>query len=141
MRQAPAQPAEVETEGMDLETWLRFRWARADTTAGRTLRSVAKALGILLPMRRTIAPPVPEPAMRRTKPVLAESPDAIPSSTLDGIALDTEAEGVAHDVDESPEPATDESLPDNRYDDESAWTHYASLFDALPLHPENRGWP
>ena len=126
-RYLPSLPSRLVPADMTIADWLRERWSSADKTVRHSLRLLADALNIPLPLRRTQAVPAKDPADTRR------------------------SESTRHP--NHGEPAPSESLPevpaefqpDGRQwsdDDADGWTPSESLTEALhdALAPEDRGW-
>ena len=124
-RYLPSLPSRLENADMSVADWLRERWSSADKTVRHSLRLLADALGIPLPLRRT--QPVPailgsdsSPA-RRTKfplqPYVAQ--DSL--DTLSDLPAEFRVDGRQwHD------------------DDADGWESVENLRDAF--RSEDRGW-
>ena len=105
--------------------WLRFKWRSADASVRHTLRTVAEALGVPVPMSRTRKSSVggkDSSGSQRTEP------DQHPNH---GESVSTES---------SPEKEEPGYLDPPQWHDDHAdgWEPCESLHDAM--HPEDRGW-
>ena len=129
-RYLPSLPSRLENTDMTVSDWLKTKWASADKTVRHSLRLLADALNIPLPLRRT---------------------HSISASTAKDSSPARRTESTRHPNDEEPAPAG--SLPDIpaefrvdgrqwHDDDADGWQPSESLTDALhdALHPEERGW-
>ena len=111
---------------MAVADWVRARWSSADEAVRHSLRLLADALGIDVPLTRTRRIPAQDPTqVRRTKPALHTSHgEPAPLDALAGMGMDY------HDP-----PACDDERADG-------WQSSESLIDALhdALYPADRGW-
>lgn len=124
-------PSSVPAVPPDLPVrdWLRIRWATADAAARHTLRTLADALSVNLPLVRTRQDTGGKEA--------ADSPNTLAlvhtrSRPIEPILHAKPAQKATTDAD------SDDSRENDWIDDESAWTPCTSLYDAL--HPDERGW-
>ena len=112
---------------MAVADWVRARWSSADEAVRHSLRLLADALGIPLPLRRTrpIGGKDSSPT-RRTKP-------ALHTSHGEPAPLDDLAERYGLDYHDP--PACDDERADG-------WQSVESVTEALhdALYPEDRGW-
>ena len=118
----PSTSSRLENTDMTVTDWLQERWSSADEAVRHSLRQLADALGIPLPLRRT-------------QPIRAK--DSSPARRSE-LPLQPNQHG---------EPALSEIPLQFRFDDPPAsdddgWEPSESLTDALhdALHPEDRGW-
>lgn len=118
----PSSPSRLIPD-MTVADWLRARWSSADASVRHSLRLLAEALGIPLPLARTQPPTAKDsrPA-RRTK--IAPQPYV-------------EHNPLLADPAGRKEPGCN-APPEWHDDDADGWTPCASLHDAL--HPDDRGW-
>ena len=126
---ASASPDFVATPTeMSFADWVKFKWQSADTSFRHTLRTVAEALRISVPMSRT-------------RISSAGGKDSSP------IRRSESALQLTHDEQAPTErPAEKEEPEEPRYDDPpewhdelaDGWEPCSSLHDAL--HSEDRGW-
>ena len=108
--------------------WLKFTWRSADEAVRHTLRTVADALRVPVPMSRTRTQPVAakdSPSTRRTDP--EQHPNHDDSEPAESPTEEEELEKPHyHD-------------PPEWHDDHAdGWEPCESLHDAM--HPEDRGW-
>ena len=124
-RYLPSLPSRLENADMTIADWLRERWASADATVRHSLRLLADALGIPLPLRRTQPVAAKDPAdTRRTEPTRHPNHGE-----------PTPAEGPA-------EIPPEFRLDGRQWHDDDGWTPSESMTEALrdALDPEERGW-
>ena len=122
-RYPPSSPSRLNPD-MAVADWVRARWSSADEAVRHSLRLLADALGIPLPLRRTRRIPAQDPTQaRRTKP-------ALHTSHGEPAPLDDLAERYGLDYHDPPE-----------WDDERAdgWEPVESLRDAF-RSDDGRGW-
>lgn len=121
----PAPDNVTVPPGMSFADWLKFKWRSADASVRNSLRTVAEALRVSVPLTRTRKSSVggkDSPPTRRTRPELQPNRD-------DSEPLENPAEKEEPEYDDGPAWSDDDS-PD--------WTPCDSLYDAL--HPDDRGW-
>ena len=126
-RYLPSLPSRLENTDMTVSDWLRHKWASADKTVRHSLRLLADALNIPLPLRRTQAVAAKDPAdTRRTESTRhPNDEESAPAGSLPEIPAEFRVDGRQwHD------------------DDADGWEPCTSLHDALhdALYPEDRGW-
>ena len=122
----PSSQALVPAD-MAVAEWLRAKWASADKTVRHSLRLLADALGIPLPLRRTrpIGDKGSSPARRTDSTQHTSHGEPALSDTL----------AKKYGLDYHDPPEWDDELADG-------WEPSESLTDALhdALDPEDRGW-
>ena len=108
---------------MAVADWVRARWSSADEAVRHSLRLLADALGIPLPLRRTRQIPAGDSSPARRSELTRQPNQHGEPAPLEDLA------GMGMDYHDPPE-----------WDDERAdgWEPVESLRDAL--HPEDRGW-
>ena len=118
----PSSPADILAD-MTIAEWLKERWSSADKTVRHSLRLLADALGIPLPLRRThrVRAKDSSPA-RRTRPALHTSHGE--PAPLDSLAK-------KYGLDYHDPPQWDD-------DDADGWEPVESLRDAF--RSDDRGW-
>ena len=120
----PSTSSHLAPVDMTVTEWLKDKWISADASVRHSLQVLADALGIPLPLRRTLPIPAkPTTQVRRTRS--ARQPN------------------VEQDPPESPAEEKERGYHDPpEWDDNDAdgWTPSESLYDAL--HPDNDrgGW-
>ena len=118
-RYLPSSPSRLVPADMAVGDWLRARWSSADEAVRHSLRLLADALGIPLPLRRT--QPIggqDSGSTRRTRP--ARQPNQHGDPTLSEIPLQFRYDDP---------PASDDD----------GWTPCESLRDAF-RSDDDRGW-
>ena len=123
----PPATSSLEDPDMSVSDWLRERWTSADEAVRHSLRLLADALGIPLPLTR------------RTQPVPAQ--DSSPARRTKFpqqpyVEQDLAEMGPAEAAE--PEEAGYHDPPEWHDDDADGWQPCTSLHDAL--HPEDRSW-
>ena len=115
----PATSSRLEDSDMTVTDWLRERWTSADEAVRHSLRLLADALGIPLPLRRTQPVPAQDSSpARRTKFPLQPY-----------VEQDLAEMGPAEA--EEPEEAGYHDPPEWHDDDAEGWQPCSSLHDAL----------
>ena len=125
-RYLPSLPSRLVPADMTVSDWLRERWSSADKTVRHSLRLLANALGIPLPLRRTR--PVPASTVKDSSPARRTESGRHPNHG---------------------EPTPSESLPEIpsefqpavrqwHDDDADGWESVENLRDAF--RSEDRGW-
>ena len=119
----PPSTSRLENADMTVADWLKARWTSADASVRHSLRLLADALNIPLPLRRTRHVAVQDSGSTRR----------------------TESTQQPTHVEQAPQDRSSEIEPEFRYDgpqwhddDADGWEPCKSLHDAM--HPEDRGW-
>ncbi len=115
--------------GMSFADWLKFTWRSADEAVRHTLRTVAEALGVPVPLSRTRTHPVAA-AKDSSRAIRTESEQQPNRPRPRPAEIPAEAE--------EPEEAGYHDPPEWHDEHADGWTPCESLHDAL--HSEDRGW-
>ena len=118
----PPATSSLEDPDMTIADWLKHKWASADEAVRHSLRLLADALGIPLPLTRRTQPVPAQDSLPLRRTTYAPQPYVGQASA----AAESEAEEAGyHDL-------------EWHDDDADGWEPCSSLHDAL--HPEDRGW-
>lgn len=133
----PPSSSQALVPDMNVADWLRARWTSADATVRRSLRAIADALGIPLPLVRTRQVPMP-----RTLKSKADVPIGPPTRRTESTRHTSHAEQDALDSLAGMDPEFRNDVPQWSDDAADGWTPSESLTEALhdALDPEDRGW-
>ena len=126
----PPSTSRLESADMTTADWLKERWSSADDAVRRSLRLLAEALGIPLPLRRT-------------RPIiLFDGKDSSPTRRSEFTRHTSHAEQDALDSLAGMDPEFRVDGPQWHDDDADGWTPSESLTEALhdALDPDDRGW-
>ena len=120
----PPAISSLEDPDMSVSDWLRERWTSADEAVRHSLRLLADALGIPLPLTRRTQPISPKDSLPLRRTTYAPQPYV--GQTLAAAEAAEPEEAGYHDP------------PEWHDDDADGWQPCNSLHDAL--HPNDHGW-
>jgi len=133
----PPSTSRLENVDMTVTDWVRPKWTSADATVRRSLRAIAEALGIPLPLVRTRSIPMP-----RTLKSKADVPIGPPTRRTDSEQHTNHGEPAPLDSLAGMDPQSRNDPPAWHDDDAPEWEPSESLTEALhdALDPDDRGW-